>query len=140
MGRKPDVDWRPINAALERRSQGYCERCGKPTTIDLGHRHHRQLRSQGGDNSLSNLVLVCGVCHGEIHQRPALAYLDGWLVKSHDDPAAVPLKHAPSNLVLLLAPTGLTQRIPGASFHSTLERMDAQQAEARRREEQADGR
>jgi len=31
--------------------------------------HHRKLRSQGGSNSLDNLLDVCARCHDEIHRE-----------------------------------------------------------------------
>jgi 5-methylcytosine-specific restriction endonuclease McrA len=35
------------------------------------HVHHVKLRSQGGTNDLSNLVLVCGTAHLHVHGNPA---------------------------------------------------------------------
>lgn len=53
--------------------------------------HHRKLRSQGGDNDQANLLRCCSHCHLEIHRLPGLSYEHGWLVKSWQDPAAVPV-------------------------------------------------
>lgn len=43
---------------------------------------------------MANVVVVHHRCHngmdGSIHDRPKQAYRNGWLVKSHDDPAVVP--------------------------------------------------
>jgi 5-methylcytosine-specific restriction endonuclease McrA len=53
------------------------------------HVHHRKLRSQGGDHSLANLILLCGPHHDAVHANPALGYELGFLVRSFDDPALV---------------------------------------------------
>ncbi len=58
------------------------------------HQHHRKLRSQGGTNDPDNLLGVCVLCHHEIHAHPAVSYEHGWLVKSWDDPATVPVQLA----------------------------------------------
>jgi len=61
--------------------------CGRPAI----HTHHRKLRSQGGDESAENLLRVCLECHTRIHAEPAEAYANGWLVKSFQNPAEVPV-------------------------------------------------
>lgn len=78
--------------ALLERSMGYCEVGGEP----LGDRwavHHRKLRKHGGDNRLSNLLVVCHDHHNlatrSIHLRPATAYASGWLVESSKEPSEV---------------------------------------------------
>ena len=55
------------------------------------HRHHRKLRSQGGDDSEQNIMLVSPEQHRWIHDNPAASYARGWLVKSWQDPAEVPV-------------------------------------------------
>ena len=58
--------------------------------------HHRLPRGRGGDNRLSNLLLLCdfGGCHDVIvESRRANATLNGWLVRTGFDPAVVPLIH-----------------------------------------------
>lgn len=88
----------PVNInrkALRERSMGYCEVGGEP----LGDRwavHHRKLRKHGGDNRLSNLLIVCHDHHNlatrSIHLRPATAYANGWLVESSKEPGEVLVK------------------------------------------------
>lgn len=76
-----------IRDALFRRCGGRCEFCGKPMlTSDV---HHRKLRSQGGDESLDNLVLVHPYCHERAHHYPHQAREWGWIVPSWADPAEV---------------------------------------------------
>jgi hypothetical protein len=52
-----------------------------------------------------NLIDVCGTgttgCHGWIHAHPAEAYRLGFLVKSGQDPALVPVQHFKFGLVYL---------------------------------------
>lgn len=55
------------------------------------HRHHRRMRSQGGSDDSSNIMLVTPQQHVWIHLNPAKAYEMGWLVKSWQDPAQVPI-------------------------------------------------
>jgi hypothetical protein len=54
-----------IASVLERDEQS-CVLCGEP----MWHVHHIVPISQGGDNSLDNLVCLCGPCHAEIHANP----------------------------------------------------------------------
>ena len=84
-----------LRAKLAERSCGACEIC---FWYNATNWHHRKNRSQGGDNSLSNAMHLCGSgttgCHGMVTENPALAYENGWSVRSGHDPAAVPvLRH-----------------------------------------------
>ena len=77
-----------VRDALRARSQGRCERCGQ--MADRLDAHHRQQRSCGGQDVLSNLVHVDRMCHDRIHDTND--YDDGWLVRSWDDPRDVPIR------------------------------------------------
>lgn len=61
-------------AALRERAHSCCEACGKPGATNA---HHRINRSQGGPDTLSNLLLLCGSgtmgCHGWVTQNPECA-------------------------------------------------------------------
>jgi hypothetical protein len=59
------------------------------------HRHHRKLRSQGGDDSPENILLVSPELHTFIHANPGLSYARGWLVKSWQEPSEVPVTPHP---------------------------------------------
>jgi len=78
------------------RDGGRCQRC-YGTAIDV---HHRRPRGMGGTSDdyisygLANLVSFCRKCHDWVHAHPAASYELGWLVKSGEDPAEVPV-HKP---------------------------------------------
>lgn len=82
------------DVVLERDEQ-QCRRCwrsivGRPYSI-----HHRKLRSRGGDDSLPNLVTLCGSgttgCHGWVHANPEKATTHGWMVESWRKPDEAPI-------------------------------------------------
>lgn len=77
-----------IRGSLREREDRWCARCG---LVRATNAHHRKNRSQGGQDVLSNLLLLCGSgttgCHGYITEHPAEAYENGWSVRSHQDPA-----------------------------------------------------
>ena len=75
------------------RSDWRCELC-IPEACERGplHVHHRKLRSQGGKDEPSNLLVVDNKCHDFIHAHPAQSYTNGWLVHSYEDPAMVEVK------------------------------------------------
>lgn len=114
-------DQATVDLVLERDCLS-CVLCGDQLLGERGFGwsiHHRKLRSQGGDNRLSNLVAVCGHgtsgCHRVIHHRVAKALQGGWLLKSTAEPAAMSMQHSQFGLVLLDDRGGLerTDRRPG---------------------------
>lgn len=93
-------DQATVDACLERDSHS-CVVCGGALHGRRGvdwSIHHRKLRSQGGDNRLSNLISVCGHgtagCHGDIHAAPAKAREAGWMLRRDDDPAEMVMAHS----------------------------------------------
>lgn len=80
---------------VRERSGGVCESCGAARATNF---QHRKGRGQGGPWSAANGFDVCGSgttgCHGYMHAHPAESYERGWSVRSHDDPAAVPVQTA----------------------------------------------
>ncbi len=53
--------------AVYARAKGCCERCGRRSgQLDI---HHKKRVSEGGDNSLENLELLCRPCHTLEHQQ-----------------------------------------------------------------------
>ena len=68
--------------------------------------HHRKLKSRGGQDTVSNLVLIHHGCHNmktdSIHLRPGAAERLGFMVASWQDPEEAPLTRADGSVVLLL--------------------------------------
>lgn len=92
--RRNERVYRKVRAAVFRRSHGACEKCGVGIPDDAFECHHRQMRSQGGQDEFVNCVALCGQygkCHREIHANPERSYREGWLVKSHQEPSEVPV-------------------------------------------------
>lgn len=78
--------------AIEERSGGICEGCGKRPAAD---KHHRKYASRGGKSTLDNALHLCGFgnnqsagCHGVAHTGEGGEL--GWSVNSWDDPALKP--------------------------------------------------
>lgn len=69
---------------LRERALGCCERCGR---CGANNAHHRINRSQGGSDTLSNLLLLCGSgttgCHGWVTEHPEEAQRLGYTVSGH---------------------------------------------------------
>lgn len=49
----------------------------------------------------SNVVWICVPCHEDIESHRAQAYETGWLVRTGDDPAQVPLLYRDGSMRLL---------------------------------------
>jgi hypothetical protein len=47
--------------------------------------HHRKRRSQGGPNTMANLLAVCRSCHFTIHALPQRSYELGLLIRRADE-------------------------------------------------------
>lgn len=92
------------------RAGGYCERCGGGMVFETFAAHHRLLRSQGGTDSLSNLMAVHHSCHNgdtkAIHAQPHTAYNEGWLVRGGHDPRLTSMR-LPGGTQVLLRDDGL---------------------------------
>jgi hypothetical protein len=56
-------------------------------TLPAEAMHHRLLRSQGGQNTVENLLHVSHETHRLIHDQPSWAYRHGLLLRSWQDPA-----------------------------------------------------
>lgn len=78
---------------MKKRSRGICEGCGVEQATEA---HHRQYRSRGGSDLLSNALHLCGSgnhsgCHGIAHT--IIGEQLGWSIRSGFDPAIVPVFH-----------------------------------------------
>jgi len=89
---------RRVRAAVLARDGYRCVRCGVYIGIGPEGRypysiHHRKQRSLGGDDSLPNLITLCGTgatgCHGEVHDDPAADRLAGYMLSSWQEPRTV---------------------------------------------------
>jgi hypothetical protein len=86
---------RKVRLMIVRRDGYCCVACG----IYIGDRpfsiQHRVARGQGGTNSPSNLVVLCGSgitgCHGRCEQRDREYQARGYWLESWQDPAAEPV-------------------------------------------------
>ena len=47
-----------------RRDGWRCQSCGAMSNLEV---HHREFRSQGGDDSELNLITLCAECHAQVH-------------------------------------------------------------------------
>jgi 5-methylcytosine-specific restriction endonuclease McrA len=48
-----------------RRDGWKCQCCGTGLNLEV---HHKQFRSQGGDDSEQNLITLCAGCHSFLHR------------------------------------------------------------------------
>jgi 5-methylcytosine-specific restriction endonuclease McrA len=48
-----------------RRDGWRCQSCGAMSNLEV---HHRELRSQSGDDSELNLITLCTACHSIVHK------------------------------------------------------------------------
>jgi HNH endonuclease len=82
-----------------------CVRCGGSDLLAV---HHRLLRSQQGQDSAANLVLLCRADHELVHsRRVTVGEPEGFIVPSWGDPATVPVATL-GGLVLLTDDYGRT--------------------------------
>ena len=51
-----------------RRDGWRCQSCGARSNLEV---HHKEFRSQGGDDSEENLITLCAGCHEAKHRRRA---------------------------------------------------------------------
>lgn len=80
---------RPLRAALSERSMQCCEVCGRPNPTDP---HHRKRKSQGGLDTLANLLDLCRDCHHDVHHEPKRARRYGYLLPRNAEPEHVPVR------------------------------------------------
>jgi len=83
-----------VRDIVAHRSQLLCEGCGGSGPLEL---HHRQYRSRGGKDTVSNALALCGSgnhtgCHGKAHTAAGEAL--GWSVRSGFDPRTVPVQRS----------------------------------------------
>jgi hypothetical protein len=127
--RKRPKDTSPSPAdvvAVLQRDEYACARCGGAAHGQRGvdySIHHRKLRSQGIDNSLVNLVTLCGDgvsgCHCWAHHNRLAAEQAGWIVRSTSSPLLVPVLHWQRGLIFLRADGSWSTRPQTSPFPAT---------------------
>lgn len=73
--------WSAVTAGRIAECGGRCQVAGPECTQRAEAGHHRLARSQGGKHEAGNCLPVCGTCHREIHERPAWAKANGFIVE-----------------------------------------------------------
>src|SRR5450631_3350613 len=54
-----------LRQQILRRDGWRCQSCGAMSNLEV---HHRELRSQSGDDSEQNLITLCTACHSIVHR------------------------------------------------------------------------
>ena len=55
-----------VRKGVYRRDGYMCAVCGDPRSLQI---HHFAPRGRGGSDEPSNLITLCGVCHGVVHKK-----------------------------------------------------------------------
>jgi 5-methylcytosine-specific restriction endonuclease McrA len=53
-----------LHEQVLRRDGWICQNCGSRSNLEV---HHKEFRSQGGDDTEQNLITVCAKCHARLH-------------------------------------------------------------------------
>ncbi len=63
---RPDSElYDQLRNEVLRRDGWRCQYCGAMSNLEV---HHKELRSQSGDDSEENLVTLCTACHATVHR------------------------------------------------------------------------
>ena len=90
-----------VAEAVIERSGGKCEAMNfQYCTGQAEQLHHRQLRSQGGEHTVENIIAVCAADHSRFHREVAEAQSQGWIVRSTQEPGEVPMKYRGRTAIL----------------------------------------
>ena len=60
------MSYEDLRQQVLRRDGWRCQSCGTMSNLEV---HHKQFRSQSGDDSEHNLITLCTVCHATAHHR-----------------------------------------------------------------------
>jgi 5-methylcytosine-specific restriction endonuclease McrA len=60
------ISYEILRQQVLRRDGWRCQSCGTMSNLEV---HHKEFRSQSGDDSEANLITVCISCHYEFHHR-----------------------------------------------------------------------
>ena len=102
-----------LRTQLIERCKGYCEMCGASLPEDWAM-HHRQLKSRGGKDELSNLIAVHHGCHNldtkSIHLNPAWSAKFGFMVSAWQHPEQTPIFYMLNDSVCLMNDGSIVQQ------------------------------
>ena len=57
-------EYEELRLQVLRRDSWRCQGCGTISNLEV---HHRQFRSQSGDDVEWNLITLCTACHADVH-------------------------------------------------------------------------
>jgi 5-methylcytosine-specific restriction endonuclease McrA len=63
--RLPPQRYEELRQQVLRRDGWRCQSCGALSHLEV---HHRELRSQSGDDAEQNLITLCTACHAIVHR------------------------------------------------------------------------
>lgn len=101
---KRDPAEQPARDVVRQRSGGVCEACGSAEAREW---HHRKNRSQGGEWSAANGLHLCPPDHKWVTEHPEQAAMNGWALRSWEDPLTKPVYYR-GRWVVLDSEGGLT--------------------------------
>ena len=58
------LSYESLRQQILRRDGWRCQSCGALSNLEV---HHKQFRSQSGDDSERNLITLCAACHKNVH-------------------------------------------------------------------------
>jgi 5-methylcytosine-specific restriction endonuclease McrA len=58
------ASYESLRQQVLRRDSWRCQSCGTMSNLEV---HHKEFRSQSGDDSEDNLITLCNSCHHETH-------------------------------------------------------------------------
>ena len=78
-----DIDWSIIRNQVFRRDNNKCQMCGTKSNLTV---HHIKPRSEGGSDSITNLITLCYKCHdiAEIEKIPTANLIRNWALEDND--------------------------------------------------------
>jgi len=56
--------YQSLRLQVLRRDGWRCQSCGSSSNLEV---HHREFRSQSGDDAEQNLITLCAACHAIVH-------------------------------------------------------------------------
>lgn len=91
MSKRPTMD-PVVRKSVYTRSAGWCDLCCLRLNEDAWECHHRRLRSQGGQDEITNLIALHPGCHQHVHRTATeWAYAHGFLCPVYRLPTEWPV-------------------------------------------------